>query len=370
MQSDTSYRNRKKRILDAVQLKKPDRIPVVLEYSSFAAHVTHTTFSEFISTPAKATDTMIKAFRLIGDGDAINYGSFSPYRLCYLFGSKVRVPGVELPSNEMWQVVETELMREEDYDRILEIGWTKFFEDYISQRVLNDAAEDPVPADQKSVNVKALWEKEGVPVLSGGDVTTPFEILCGSRTLENFFLDLIEMPEKVEKIMQLMVPHLARSECTQAKARRYPAAWVGGWRAAPYLISPQMWDRFVWPYFYRLVNEVIDSGLIALLHLDSNWDRELERFKEFPKGKLIMAFDGETDIFKAKEILGDHLCIMGDVPATMFAFDTPDNVYKYCKRLIREIGPEGFILHPGCDIPTNAKLENVQAMVESARILY
>jgi uroporphyrinogen-III decarboxylase len=365
MHFDKEYINRKKRILDAVQLKKPDRIPVVLEYAAFAAHVTNTSISEFVSTPAKATDTMIRAYKLIGRGDAINYGSFSPYRLCYLYGAKVRVPGVELPPNEMWQVVETELMREEDYDLILEIGWTKFFEDFISQRVLNDAAADLLPGNQKSINVKGLWAKEGIPVLSGGDVTTPFEILCGSRSMNNFFLDLIEKPEKVEKAMELIVPHLALHECTQARDRGYPAAWVGGWRTAPCFVSPTMWDRFVWPYFYRLVNEVIDFGLIALLHLDSNWDRELERFKEFPKGKLIMALDGETDIFKAKEILGDHLCIMGDVPATMLAFDTPDNVYKYCKKLIRELGPEGFILHSGCDIPTNAKLENVQAMVES-----
>ena len=57
---------------------------------------------------------------------------------------------------------------------------------------------------------------------------------------------------------------------------------------------------------------------------------------------------------------------MGDVPAAMLAFDTPDNVYNYCNKLIREIGPEGFILHSGCDIPTNAKIENVQVMVQSA----
>jgi len=34
--------------------------------------------------------------------------------------------------------------------------------------------------------------------------------------------------------------------------------------------------------------------------------------------------------------------------------------------LIRELGPEGFILHSGCDIPANAKLENVKAMVAAA----
>jgi uroporphyrinogen-III decarboxylase len=127
-----------------------------------------------------------------------------------------------------------------------------------------------------------------------------------------------------------------------------------------------MWDRFVWPYFSRLVEEVVDSGLIALLHLDSGWDRELVRFRELPKGRCILATDGETDLYKAKEVLGDHMCLMGDVPATMLFMDSPDEVYNYCTGLIRKLGPEGFILQSGCDIPANARLENVQAMVAAA----
>ena len=46
--------------------------------------------------------------------------------------------------------------------------------------------------------------------------------------------------------------------------------------------------------------------------------------------------------------------------------EAPENVYAYCSRRIRELGPEGFILQSGCDIPANAKLENVQAMVAAA----
>ena len=122
----------------------------------------------------------------------------------------------------------------------------------------------------------------------------------------------------------------------------------------------------MWPYMRKLVYEVTDAGLIALLHLDSDWTRELERFRELPRGKCLMALDGETDIFRAKEVLGDHMCLMGDVPASMLFYKNPEDVYRYCSRLIRELGPVGFILQSGCDIPTNAKLENVQAMVAAA----
>jgi len=367
MSQEDLLQERLTRIKQAVALEKPDRTPIVLEYAGFAAYVTNTPMAEFLSSPAKTLETMIQAYHLVGDADAINYGSFWAYGLCYDFMSKVRVPGVDLPENDMWQVFETELMALEDYDRILDLGWPEFFENFMKERVLNDVPPELLSPNWKTLDVRGEWSANGVPVLSGGDVTTPIELLCGSRSLVEFASDMFKIPDKVEAVMDAMVPHLATGTIRQAKERGYPAVWIGGWRSAPSMLSPTMWNRFVWPYFSRLVNEVVDSGLIALLHLDSNWTRELEHFRELPKGKCIMSLDGETDIFKAKEVLGDHMCLMGDVSASMLYLDTPEQVYDYSTKLIQELGPEGFILQSGCDIPANAKLENVRAMVAAAQ---
>ncbi|MEN8244457.1 MAG: uroporphyrinogen decarboxylase family protein [Thermodesulfobacteriota bacterium] len=366
MENARLHDERLNRILTSVALEKPDRVPVVLEYAGFAAYVTNTQMAEFLRSPATNIATMIQAFEMVGDGDAINYGSFWPYNLCYDYLSKVSVPGVDLAEDEMWQVVETELMTRDDYDRLLGMGWPEYFKKFMKERVLKDVPGEYLSSRKKSPDVKKTWYGKGVPVLTGGDVTTPFELLCGSRSLTEFYMDLIEIPDKVLAAMDAIVPNLASNSIRRARKHGYPLVWVGGWQTAPCMLSPEMWRRFVWPYFSRLVNEVVDAGLIALLHLDSDWTRELECFKELPKGRCIMALDGETDIFKAKEILADHMCIMGDVPAAMLYLDTPDAVYDYCTRLIRELGPEGFILQSGCDIPANAKLENVKAMVAAA----
>jgi hypothetical protein len=280
---------------------------------------------------------MIQAFHIVGEGDAINYGSFWPYALCYDFMAKVRVPGVDLPENEMWQVVETELMGRDDYNRILDLGWPDFFKKMMREHLLKDVPPEYFSPERKSIDVRAEWQRIGIPVLTGGDITTPIELLCGSRSLMKFAMDLLEIPDKVEAAMDAILPHLTHKTIQRAK-----------------------------PYFRKIVFEVIDAGLIALLHLDSDWTRELERFRELPRGKCIMALDGETDIFRAKKILGNHMCIMGDVPASMLFLNNPEDVYQYCSRLIRELGPQGFILQSGCDIPANAKLENVQAMVAAA----
>ena len=365
MTASDKLKRRLERILQSVSLQKPDRVPVVLEYAGFAASATQTPMSAFIGSRRAATQTMIQAYELVGGGDAINYGSFAPYDLCYIFGAKVKVPGFDLPDDELWQVLETDLMTAGDYDHILEMGWNDFFRKLLSDRILDDADENLLHSGTKPVEVVEEWKRVHMPVLSGGTITTPFELLCGARSLERFFLDLTDMPDKIEKVMEVIAPFLTEAPCRQALKGGFPAIWVGGWRGAPCMMSPDMWNRFVWPYFKQAVLAVLDTGLIPILHLDDNWDREMERFKELPAGKLVISLDGETDIFNAKKAVGEHHCIMGDVPPALLAFGTAADVTAYCSKLIRELGPQGFILQSGCDIPANAKLENVQAMVQA-----
>lgn len=365
----TTYQERWERILTAVSLGRPDRVPIVLEYAGFAARVTGTSMATFLSSRAGSIKTMIEAWHLVNrpfEADAINYGSFDPYSLCFLFGSKVRVAGVDLSESDDWQVDEKELMVPEDYDRILKEGWPSWWKWFLNHRVFDDVPCERNPLKQPGIDVRSAWAEQGIPVLTGGTVSPPFEILCGARSLNFFVFDLLERGDQLEWVMEEMVPHLAPPMIESARNSDLPVVWVGGWRAAPAMLSPEMFNRFAWPPLRRIVNEIVDAGLIALLHLDSNWTRELERFREFPRGRCILAFDGFTDISKAKEVIGDHLCIMGDVPATKLAFGEPEEVYDYCRRLVKMLGPEGFILQSGCDIPNNARLENVRAMVAAA----
>jgi hypothetical protein len=360
-------KERKDRIFKAVALERPDRIPVILEYSAFAAKMTKMPLSEFVKDSKGSVKAMIQTFKMIGEADAINYGGVSSILgLACLWMSKVKVPGVDLPEDELWQVDEAERMEPEDYERILVEGWPAFYQSYMQKLMGGDVWEKVNAGMKRFPKMLEAWVADGILVLTGGCVTTPFEFYCGGRSLVEFIHDLHKIPDKVQAAMDVTIPHLAGPSCEMTKRFHVPCIWVGGWRSASSVLSPKLWDRFVFPYFERLVHEVVDAGLIALLHLDSDWTRDLARFRSLPKGKCILALDGSTNIFKAKEILGDHMCIMGDVPPAMFALSTPDEVYNYSMKLTKEIGPNGFMLHSGCDIPMNAKLENVQAMVAAA----
>ncbi len=88
--------------------------------------------------------------------------------------------------------------------------------------------------------------------------------------------------------------------------------------------------------------------------------------RKLPAGKVLLQLDGLTDIFAAKERIGDRMCLFGDVPAAKLATGSATEVTEYCHRLIEVVGKGGgFMLAAGCEVPPNARPENVRAMVEA-----
>jgi hypothetical protein len=67
LSTEDLYNQRLARILKAVALDKPDRTPLVLEYSEFAANVTRTPMAAFLRSPQTNVDIMIQAFHRVGE---------------------------------------------------------------------------------------------------------------------------------------------------------------------------------------------------------------------------------------------------------------------------------------------------------------
>ena len=52
----------------------------------------------------------------------------------------------------------------------------------------------------------------------------------------------------------------------------------------------------------------------------------------------------------------------------VLAFGQPGEVAAYCDRLLDAMGTDGgFILGSGCEVPSNARWENVEAMIERGK---
>ena len=111
---------------------------------------------------------------------------------------------------------------------------------------------------------------------------------------------------------------------------------------------------------------LVANDIVPVLHFDQCWHRGLHRFLEFPKKKCVLNPDGMTDLRKFRKIVGDHMSVMGDVPSTLSAIGSPEQIRNYVRDLVRDIGPQGLLIAPGCDVPVNTKPENMKAFSAAA----
>ena len=354
------------RLHTAVALGTPDRVPLSLVMDAFAARTMGVKLSDFVKDVDIAAGAMLGTMEKLGDVDSIQFGAYLPQVLGMLWLSPVKLPGRDLPEDSLWQLDEQVRIVPEDYDRILEGGWGPWFGEYIG-KYLGEAAAVGQTLQQEGPRWAGEYMKRGYVVFSPMTVDHPFEHLCGGRSVKEFMLDLYHIPDKVQAVMDLIMVEKREQARHLIRAVGPIGYWVGGWRTAPEFLSPRLWDRFVWPYLKELVEIVAEEGGIPVLHFDANWDREIERLRELPKARCVLELDGKTDIFRAKKILGEHMCILGDVPPALLSLGTPDEVRAYCRRLLTEVGPEGFIMAQGCAIPPDARFENVKAMVDSVQ---
>ena len=138
-------------------------------------------------------------------------------------------------------------------------------------------------------------------------------------------------------------------------------------RSSATFLSPDMFEEYAWPALKSMIEGFHAAGLHPIIHADGKWLPMLEYFTQLPKGCMHIELDGDTDMQSAFDILGGWQCIQGNVPATMLMMAQPDEVSEYCEKLIKMGMNGGFILGSGCEVPMNAKPENVAALIASVR---
>lgn len=360
------YNERLARIRKAVALEPVDKIPFAPCGNAFWARSQGVKIGDYVSDFELGCTTNISAMNELGGVDATQNEIFSPYLLATQWLSKIAVPGKELSDDEIWQVMESENMKFEDYKTILDNGFEAFYDKFLVERC-GDPEKQLQPFYEYAPKAKERFIEAGIPCVCDFLMITPFEFFCGGRSLECFFMDdLMEEADMIDEVFKLTMDYTLKKYEGMMQAMKPLGVWIGGWRTATEMISMPMWERFVWPYFKQYAELCFKYDVTPIFHLDSNWDLGVERFREMPAKKCIMGLDSKTDIRKAKKAVGDRMAICGDVPAELLTFGEAADVKKYVKDLLDDCGPEGMIISSGCDIPSDAKKENVQAMNDAA----
>jgi uroporphyrinogen-III decarboxylase len=212
------------------------------------------------------------------------------------------------------------------------------------------------------------WRERGVAIQHGLCAEAPFDTFSMSRGLVDFSYDLMDDPEPIAEAASTLSDGFVRLSDFFTKRTGVRRMLVFCHRTSNDFMSPKHFEKYAFPSLKKIVEGLVSRDITPFLHCDGNWEKNLDYLHELPKAKVVLQFDGRTDMFRAKEIIGDHCCIFGDVPAAMFAFGGKEEVTEYCKKLIEEVGKGGgFILGAGCEVPPNARPENVKAMIDAVK---
>ena len=408
------YEEREKRVRDAIELRVPDRVPVTINTGVFAARYAGLTASAMYYEHAayrEACKKMLLDFEPDnGAAAAVNSGL-----VMELLDTKhQRWPGGTLPPDAPYQFVEGEYMKAEEYDLFLNDPSDFVFRYYLPRiygimtplskmppfrtliggtgfpailglfarpeyrelaEKLNKAAQEQVKQMREGADFAEEMADLGFPMpqgvggQGGGIFSAPFDNISDFlRGMRGAMIDMYRYPDKVvaacEKILEWRI---AQATPANPKTRGNPKRQgMPLHRGSDGFMSVAQFEKFYWPTLKKAIMVNIDLGYVAAPFWEGVWDNRLEYLLEFPKAKVIF-FCEKTDIFKAKEVLGGHMCIQGGVPPTLLEVGTPQEVEEHCKKLIKVVGKGGgFILGAGSAIDY-AKPANIKAMVDSVK---
>ena len=371
----------RERVEAAIKLEPYDRVPVApLVDVMFPSRHKGMTVAYGISHIREGFQAIVDVFDEVGGWDAMILPGYSlPLTsrvasgiwaaLAMSYKNPGQDPAVSMDSQPQYE--ERERLIIEDYDEIINLGWGGFAEK--NRERFTPFAPDQIIAWTKRqaeqyTREGETWAERGIPSLCGAIVESPLMFLSTVRSLTCFTMDLHRIPDKVQAAMDAMVDEFAAEAIEAARLTGIPGVMLVLERGGGFYYPLKIFERFEFPYMKKMTEAFAAEGLLTVLHFDQDWTLNLPYFTDLPRKMCIAELDSTTDIFKAKEILKDHMCIAGDVPASLSSIGTPEEMERYCRKLIDIVGKDtGFILSSGCTVPADAKFENFKMMIDTAK---
>ncbi len=194
----------------------------------------------------------------------------------------------------------------------------------------------------------------------------PVALAAGLRGWEEFIVDMAlnREPELIQKVIDFAY----RVHRRYAEALREAGAHgTSMGEAGVDIIGPHLYRRFAQPYDRRLVEAVGSPDFPVAVHICGDATLILEDM--VATGAQILELDYKTDMHKAKQILQGKSTFLGPInPALLWDAESPIQVENAARQAIEILAPGGgLILGPGCALGYDTPLDNIHALIESAK---
>jgi uroporphyrinogen-III decarboxylase len=207
----------------------------------------------------------------------------------------------------------------------------------------------------------------GLPSLQGGTGTAPFDTIGDAlRGTKGIIMDMYRQPDKLLEALEIVADLTIKQAISETNASGGFIVSFPLHKGDDTFMSEKQFETFYWPTLKKVILALIDEGIMSSLFAEGRYLMRLEIIKDLPKGWVMWQFD-QTDMGRAKEVLGDTACIAGNVPTSLMCTGTPGAVKKYCRKLIEVCGQGGGYILTGGASATEAKPDNLRAIMSAAK---
>jgi uroporphyrinogen decarboxylase len=201
---------------------------------------------------------------------------------------------------------------------------------------------------------KDTWVQAGAPA--------PWMIATTLRGPEQVIYDTVDDPHFVHELMRYCT-ELTKA-IGEAIAETGVNIFLAETTASCSLISPKIYHNFVQPYLEETVNSLKEKRATIDLHICGYIDPIIEDLISL--GVDIIDLDSPSSLKRLVEVSQKKVVIRGNVATDLFVIGTREQIESSVRECI-ETAAEGsaFILSPGCMIPDNAQMKNIQYFWEA-----
>lgn len=405
-----AYQERVARLSNAILLKEPDRVPVQLPVGNFPIYYSGSTLQKVMYDYEELRRAWQK-FLYDFNNDMDTYsgpGGIYPGKILETIGFKMyKWPGHGLaPHVSSFQFVEDEYMRADEYDALIRdpsdfamrvfmprvVGALEPFKNLVPfSSILGIGSPIGYVSPGRRADVQAAfqaivdagtemgrWQEvvgecsreglaAGFPSIRGGSTLAPFDsiadILRGTRGITK---DMYRQPDKLLEAIDKITDLTIEQALTMANASGGIMVGFPLHKGDDTFMSQEQFEKFYWPSLRKVVLALINEGFMVMLVAEGRYEMRLETIRDLPRGWTWWHFD-QTDMAKAKKILGGTACIAGNVPSSLVYAGTPRDVKEYCGKLIEVCGEGGGYILTGGSSVYKANPDNLRAFMEAAQ---
>lgn len=404
-----AYEARWQRVIDCVNLKQPDRMPVAMMATFWLARYGGISYRQLMYDYDKTKEIAERAIlEFQPDAPAPTVLAIATGRAFEATDFKqLQWPGHGVRDDQPYQYLDREYMKPEEYDEFLFDPTGFYLQKYLPRVAgvfegIEELAYLPglhyvrlVAAVRTFANPKVRqafdritkaaeeidrWTAHhaqftqrmaslGFPMSYISTSVSPYDLLADYfRGATGMMKDLYRKKDKLLEMLDKAGVFLVRQAVASVKASGNPIVFIPVHWAPDRFMSGKQFETFWWPSFRKMLLGLIDAGIIPMPLWESDCTKRLEVIRDIPPGKCIYWFE-RTDMVRAFEVLGDVVALRGNVSPSVMTMGKPEEVDAAVRHLAENVFHKGgkLILDGAFGIPDETPVENVRAMFNAAR---